>query len=43
MTDDPLPGCQLKLQQAQRHLWELKAPRSAHVIARKAQEVTEPV
>ena len=25
MTDDPLLGCRLKLQQAQRHLWELKA------------------
>ncbi len=25
MTDDSLLGCRLKLQQAQRHLWELKA------------------
>jgi hypothetical protein len=25
MTDDPLLGCRLKLQQTQRHLWELKA------------------
>lgn len=25
MTDDRLLGCRLKLQQAQRHLWELKA------------------